>query len=133
MNLNYRINRLLTKRKLKKEKEERAKAFTFLNLEQKRVFNLVKELVKNNNESIRFDLKTNETIIALPHLLVVLKDKKVQLLNTNGFYTEEFPLEIYEYLMDFIILEGHRYRRKLKQDIKIRVNEFLDTLETAAL
>lgn len=129
MNLNYRLNRLYIRRKLKREQKRRDIALTLLTLEQKRVYNLVKELVKANNEAIRFDLKTNETLITLPHLLIVLQNKKVQLLNTNGFHTEEFPLEVYDSLMDFIVLEGHRYRRKLKQDVKIRINQFLDTLQ----
>lgn len=133
MNLNYKIKKAYVRFKQRARKKGQDIAFKNMSLEQMKVFNMVKDLAVKHNESIRFDPKSDEIIIALTKMLVTLKGETVYIHNTTGFMSMIIPTEAYEYLVRIVEVQAHRERRKLKKEVKDRINEFLNKIiETGA-
>ena len=128
MNLNTRILRFMVKRRQKSTKNELKKALKNLTVEQILLFNKVKDLAVTNNSAIRFDIKTDETLIDLPHILIIIKGCKVYVQNTNSFHLEEFPSDTIELLMKTIVRESHRDRCKIKHQGKMRIRSLINNI-----
>jgi hypothetical protein len=99
-----------------------------LSIEQLRVIKQVTEYAVNHNELIRYDLKSDEILIALTDVLVTLKGETIYIHNTNGFLPTPIPTEAYEMLLEVIEKEAHKDRRRLKYEVKQRIHNFLDQL-----
>ena len=128
MSLNYKIKKAYVRFKQRARKKGQDMAFKNMSLEQMKVFNMVKDLSVKHNESIRFDPTSNEIIIALTKMLVTLKGETVYIHNTTGFMSMTIPTEAYDYLVEIVEKQAHRERRKLKKEVKDRINEFLNKI-----
>jgi len=131
MNIMYKIKRLLVKYKQKSNKKNRIKALKALSKEQLTVLTKVNNFAIKNNREIKFDPASDEILIVLPKMLITLKNHTVFVHNTNGFYPCEFPNEAYKLMTDVIYKEAHRERRKLKHEVKERINDFLSRINDA--
>lgn len=104
-------------------------AFKSLSAEQLKVFNIVKDLAIQNNDAIKFDPKSSESLIVIPDkLLVTMKHEQVRIDNSRGFMSINMPSEAYEMLIEIVEAEAHKDRRKIKQDVKNRLHSFLDDI-----
>jgi hypothetical protein len=99
-----------------------------LTVEQLMIFNRVKEIAITNNSAIKFDLKTGEILIGLPHILVIIAGNKVFIRNTNNFHTEEFFTDTILVLRKIIEREAHRDRCKLKHQGKLRIRNLITNI-----
>lgn len=128
MSINYKIKKSTVRfRKRMKAKRERI-AFKHISAEQLKVFNMVKDLAVKHNSAIKFDPRSDEILIILPKMLVTLKGETVYIHNTTGFMSMIIPSEAYEILVELIQKEAHKERRKLKHEVKGRINEFLNKI-----
>jgi hypothetical protein len=128
MNLNYKINRIIIKIKQFKAKNKYAKAVKKLNTEQLRVFNYIMNIGVTHNEYIKFDPEIDEIMIYMPDMLIVIGNYMVNIDNTHGFIPTEFQNDAYEIMQSLLKKEGHRNRRKLKHEVKIRKRNFMDKI-----
>lgn len=133
MNLSYRFAKMAVRiRRYFKGKSNRTReriAFKSLSAEQLKVFNIVKEVAIQNNDAIKFDPKSSESLIVIPDkLLVTLKHEQVRIDNSRGFMSINMPSEAYDMLIEIIETEAHKDRRKIKQDVKNRLHNFLDDI-----
>jgi hypothetical protein len=101
-------------------------AFSHMTKEQTKVYSMVTNYAKKFREDIRFDPESDEILIVMEHMLISLKGEVVHILNSHGFYPSNIPSEAYEILVDVIKKEAHKDRRRLKNDVKIRINKFLN-------
>jgi hypothetical protein len=99
-----------------------------LTVEQTMTFNRVKDVAITNNSAIKFDLKTGEILIDLPHILIIIKGNKVYIQNTNNFHTEEFFTDTIDILKNIIKIEAHRDRCKLKHEGKLRIRSLINNI-----
>jgi hypothetical protein len=117
--------RFRTKTKRSREKV----AFKSLSAEQLKVFNIVKDLAMQNNDAIKFDPKSSESLIVIPDkLLVTMKNEQVRIDNSRGFMSIQMPSEAFDMLIEIVEAEAHKDRRKIKQDVKLRLHSFLDDI-----
>lgn len=128
MNLNTRILRFMVKRRQRSYIREYNKAMKNLTVEQTMTFNRVKDVAITNNSAIKFDLKTGEILIDLPHILIIIKGNKVYIQNTNNFHTEEFFTDTIDILKNIIKIEAHRDRCKLKHEGKLRIRSLINNI-----
>lgn len=126
MSINRKIKKLVIRfrqrMKLKREKF----AFSHMTKEQTKVYTMVVNYAKKHREDIRFDPESDEILIVMEHMLITLKGEVVHILNSHGFYPAPIPTEAYEILTEIIKKEAHKDRRRLKNDVKIRINKFLN-------
>ena len=99
-----------------------------LTIEQLKLYNMVVSHAIKNNSSIKFDPESDEILIVLPKMLITLKNEYVSIQNTTGFYMDRFPSLPYDILVHIIYKEAHRERRRLKYEVKQRINTFLNKL-----
>lgn len=133
MSINYKIKKVRVRLRQSAIKKGHNMAFKHMSLEQLKVFNMVKDVATKYNDAIRFDPKSDEIIIALTKMLVTLKGETVYIHNTTGFMSMTIPTEAFEELVRIVERHAHRERRKLKKEVKDRINEFLNKIiETEA-
>ena len=131
MNLGYKLNRFYVRIKLNHKANKYRKAIAKLNREQLEVFNYIMTTGKINSTNIMFDPEIEETLIFLPEILVTITKYKILIDNTHGFMRTDFPNDAYEIMENFLKKEGHRVRRKLKHEVKLRKRAFItDILPT---
>jgi len=128
MNLSYKFKRFIVKKKQNFRYSKNQKAIAMLNQEQEKVFHMVMSLAVKNSKDIRFDPETQETLIVLENMLVTITPYTVHIDNTHGFRSTNFPQEAYEIMDAILNKEAHRVRRKLKYDVKMRINTFLNNV-----
>ena len=126
MNLSYKYKRFYVQSRLKFRANKYKKAIGNLDTEQIKVFSMVMNMAKKNSEDIKFDPESSETLIVLSEMLVTIKPYVVHIDNTHGFRSTRFPQDAYEIMDSILIKEAHRVRRKLKNDVKMRINLFLN-------
>ena len=124
MNLSYKYKRFYVRKKLEYRAKKHYNALIKLNQEQLKVFNMVMSLAKKNSNDIKFVLDTQEILIVLPDMLITLKRFRVYV----DIISTPFPQDIFEIMENELIKEGHRVRRKLKHDVKVRINSFLNNV-----
>lgn len=132
MNLNYKLNRFYVKHKQNRKARKYKNAIAKLNREQLDVFNYIMKTGVINSENIMFDPEVEETMIVLPEILVTINKYKVTIDNTHGFMPTDFPNDAYEIMESFLKKEGHRVRRKLKHEVKMRKRIFVNNIVTAS-
>ena len=125
---NFFIKRKLVKLKQSSQRKKLAIAIKSMSSEQEKLYNMVISLAIKNNSAIKFDPESDEILIVLPKMLVTLKDETVIVQNTTGFYTDRFPSLPYDIMVRVIYKEAHRERRRLKYEVKLRINNFLNKL-----
>jgi hypothetical protein len=81
-----------------------------------------------HNEYIKFDPEIDEIMIYMPDMLIVIGNYMVNIDNTHGFIPTEFQNDAYEIMQSLLKKEGHRNRRKLKHEVKIRKRNFMDKI-----
>jgi len=128
MNLNYMFLKMRVRFKQRMRRKRNEIANRNLSLEQIKVINMVTEIAIKNNSAIKFDPKSGEVLIILPKMLITLKDEIVYIHNTTGFMSMNIPTEAFEILIESIEKEAHKERRKLKYEVKKRINNFLNNL-----
>ena len=129
MGLRYKYSKFLISTKQRYKENKYKKALAKLNVEQLKVFNLVMDLAIKNNNCIRFDPKIEETLIVMPEILITITKYKVVIQNSHGFLTTQFRDDAYEIMDEALTKEAHKERRKLKHDVKIRINQFLNKIK----
>ena len=125
MNVIYKFQKLIVLYKQRVKRRRLASALKRMNHEQMKAYNMVKSFATRHNDSIRFDPHSDEILILLPKMLITLKDSTIYIHNTTGFLTIPIETAPYEMLIDIIEIEAHRNRRKLKYEVKQRIEEFL--------
>lgn len=133
MSINYKFTKMFVRFKQRMRKKRERIAFKKISAEQIKVFNMVKDIAVKYNSAIKFDPKSDEILIILPKMLVTLKGETVYIHNTTGFMSMMIPSEAYEILVELIEKEAHKERRKLKHDVKKRINEFLNQIIEAEI
>jgi len=126
MSVAYKYSKLLIKIKQRYKITEYHKAVSKLNAEQLKVFNFILEKAVQNRESIRID--PMETLIVLPDILITLVKYKVVIHNAHGFLTTSFQNDAYDIMYEALKKEEYRERRRLKHEVKIRINDFLNRI-----
>lgn len=126
MSLSYTYARFHVGTKLRLRANKYRKAIAMLNQEQLLVFNMVMSLAEKNSFDIKFDPETDETLIVSQNMLVTITKYVVHIDNTHGFRSTQFPQDAFEIMEDKLYKEAHRVRRKLKHDVKVRINKFLN-------
>ena len=125
----YRIKRMNVRTRQKRKASERKHALSLLSSEQKDVFDLVVMTVKKHPEKILYDKVTGEVLIVEENRLFTMyhdsKDHMVSIHNHSGFHSQWFMESSYNYLMDIVNAEAHRYRRKLKYEVRMNIRNFL--------
>jgi len=61
-------------------------------------------------------------------MLVTVTPFIIHIDNTHGFRSTKFPQNAYEIMDDKLNKEAHKIRRKLKYDVKVRINNFLNNV-----
>lgn len=130
MNLSYKFKKFIVKKKQKYSYNKSQKAIAMLNQEQEKVFHMVMMMAEKNSQDIKFDPETFETLIVLPEMLITVTKFVVHIDNTHGFRSTQFPEDAFDIMDAKLNKEAHRVRRKLKHDVKMRINEFLNTVIT---
>jgi hypothetical protein len=125
---NYFVKRKLVKIKQSSRKKKSSIALKSMSSEQIKLYDMVISLAIKNNTAIKFDPESDEILIVLPKMLVTLKDETVIVQNTTGFYSDRFPSLPYDMMVRVIYKEAHRERRRLKYEVKLRINQFLNKL-----
>lgn len=128
MNLNYRISRFIVRTKQNIRTKKYNNAVAKLNSEQLTVFNLIMEMATKHRACIRFDPEVEETLIVTPDKLFTINKYKVNIDNTHGFLPTHFPNGAYDIMEKKLKKEGHKERRRLKHEVKVRKQEFLDKI-----
>ena len=128
MNLNIRLLRYFVLRRQNQKIAEYDRAMKNLTVEQVMTFNRVKDLAVANNSMIKFDPKTNEILIDLSHILIIIKGNKVYIQNSTVFHIQEFYSNTIDFLRDIIEREAHRDRCKLKHEAKQRIRSLLTSM-----
>lgn len=128
MSISYKIKKARVRFKQRAIKKGHDIAFKHMSIEQLKVFNMVVDLATKYNDAIRFDPSSDEIIIALPKMLVTLKGEIVYIHNTTGFMSMSIPTEAYDDLVRVVERHAHRERRKLKKEVKDRINDFLNKI-----
>jgi len=125
----YQIKRMNVRTRQKRKESERNHALKLLNSEQKDVFDLVVMTVKKHPEKILYDKITGEVLIVEERMLFTLyhdtKDHMVSIHNHSGFHSQWFMESSYNYLMEIVNTEAHRYRRRLKYEVRTNIRNFL--------
>jgi len=127
-NIKYFIKRKLVNFKKASNKKKEEIAMKSLTSEQQKLYNVIISLAKKNNKAIKFDPESDEILIVLFETLITLKNECIIYQNTNDFYTDKFPSLPYEILVRVIYKEAHRERRRLKYEVRQRINVFLNKL-----
>lgn len=125
MSISYKFSKSMVRFRQRMKRKREKIAFKKISMEQMRVFNMVKDLSVKHNSAIKFDPKSDEILLILPKMLVTLKGETVYIHNTTGFMSMIMPSEVYEILVEHVEKEAHKERRKLKHEVKQRINEFL--------
>jgi len=125
MNIIYKFRKLIILFKQRNKRRRQASALKKMNSEQMKAFNMVKSFAVKHNDAIRFDPYSDEILILLPKMLITLKNDTIYVHNTTGFLTIPIETAAYEMLVDIIHIESHKERRKLKYEVKQRINDFL--------
>ena len=125
MILKYKIARIIIKYKKYFIDKNRDRIISKMNKQQLDVFNTIKNIVINNRSSIRFDPLSHEILIVLSDMLITIKSNMIYIDNTTGFLSVEYDIRAHKLLTDFIHSEVHRERRKLKHEVKQRIQDFI--------
>ena len=125
MNIIYKIRKSIVLFKQRVKKRRQVSALKKMNSDQMKAFNMVKSFAIKHNDAIRFDPYSDEILILLPKMLITLKNDTIYLHNTTGFLTVPIETAAYEMLVNIIQIESHKERRKLKYEVKQRINDFL--------
>jgi hypothetical protein len=121
----FKLKRLIVKYKKRIKFKNEEKIVSRMTKQQLSVFNTVKDVVSKNRSSIMFDPMSRETLVVLPDMLITLKHDMVYIDNTSGFLSVKYDIRAHQLLTNFINSEVHRERRKLKYEVKQRINEFI--------
>jgi len=125
MSINYKIKKAIVRIKQRNRVRIERNALKPLSFQQLKVYNTVIELAKTHQEAIKFDRKTDEILLIFPDKLITLSENTVRIDNTNKFYPINLPTEAYDLMVDYVSIEGHRERRRLKNEVKKNINKFL--------
>lgn len=125
MSINYKIKKSIVRLKQRNKARRERNALKPLSMQQLKVYHTVIELAKTHQEAIKFDRTTDEILIIFPDKLITLTENTVRIDNTNKFYPLAFPTEAYDIMVDYVSIEGHRERRRLKNEVKKNINRFL--------
>ena len=125
MSINYKIKKSIVRIKQRNKARIERNALKPLSFQQLKVYNTVKDLSKTHQDAIKFDRKTDEILLIFPDKLITLSENTVRIDNTNKFYPINLPTEAYDILVDYVSIEGHRERRRLKNEVKKNINKFL--------
>lgn len=128
MSISYKFSKSMVRFRQRMRRKRESIAFKKISAEQLKVFNMVKDLAVKHNSAIKFDPKSDEILLILPKMLVTLKGETVYIHNTTGFMSMMMPSEVYEILVEHVEKEAHKERRKLKHEVKQRINEFLSKI-----
>lgn len=126
----YKVRKAIILFKQKVKRKRQRSALKKMNIEQMKVFNMTKEVSIKHNDAIRFDPQSDEILIVLPKMLITLKNDTIYIHNTTGFLTMPIETDAYQMLVDIIEAEAHRERRKLKNEVKQRIGNFLNNIES---
>ena len=127
-NLNYKIKRRIVLSKKLKEKKDEIIALKGMSIEQRKTFDMVKDLATRYKSSIKFDPYSSEIIIVPPKMLITLKKDTVFIDDTNGFLSMHFRVDAYELLVKHIQDEAHREKRKITYEIKLKICDFIEKM-----
>lgn len=125
----YKIKRNIVKYRNRIKQKSIVNSLGKLTTDELNLYNKIAYISKENKKDIRFDPVSNEILITLPNMLIILNNKKVSIYNTTGFLNMELPDDTYNILVGIIQYEAHRERRRLKFETKKRINNFLDELK----
>lgn len=125
MSISYKFSKSMVRFRQRMRRKRESIAFKKISAEQLKVYTMVKDLAVKHNSAIKFDPKSDEILLILPKMLVTLKGETVYIHNTTGFMSMMMPSEVYEILVEHVEKEAHKERRKLKHEVKQRINEFL--------
>ena len=128
MSLRYKIKKQVVRYKQRSAKKAQLLALNAMSIEQTKTYNMVKDLAIKHRDCIKFDPYSLEILIVLPKMLITLKSDTVYIHNTNGFLTVSLRTDVYEMLVKIIQIEAHRERRKLKYEVKLRINDFINKI-----
>jgi hypothetical protein len=125
-----RIARMNVKTRQRRKAKIAKHAISLMNYEQKDVFNTVMLIVKLHPERILYDNKVNETLIVEDTRLISMSKNEskqcvVFISNHTGFHPQWFHESSYNYLIELVDIEAHRYRRKLKHQVKLNIRNFI--------
>lgn len=126
MSIGYKIKKSIVRFRQRMKRKREKFAFSHMTKEQTKVYSMVVNYAKKHREDIRFDPESDEILIVMEHMLVTLKGEVVHILNSHGFYPAPMPSEAYEILIETIKREAHKDRRRLKNEVKLRINNFLN-------
>ena len=129
MNMMYKFRKAIVLFKQRMKIKSQKAAFKMMNSEQMEVFNMTKAIAIKHNDAIRFDPHSDEILIVLPKMLITLKNNTIHIHNHTGFLTMSIETAAYEMLATIIEVEAHRERRKLKNEVKQRIVEFLNSIK----
>jgi hypothetical protein len=128
--IRYRIARMKVRARKRGTIAHERRIMNLMSVEQKQVFDLVVNLAKKYPDEIRYDKDPEETTIIIPDVLITIyagnKEKLVSIDNHTGFHTQWFYESVFVFLNHKVDIEAHRYRRRLKYEVKMRIREFLN-------
>ena len=133
LNIRYKIKRRVVLYKQRTAQKAKLNALRNMSTEQKKVYHMVTELAIKNTSSIKFDPYTLEILIVLPKMLITLKHDNIHIHNTTGFLSIPFRPDAYEIIVNIIKVEANRERRRLKYEVKERINDYLTKLSENTL
>lgn len=127
--INWKIKRMKVKARQRRKLRLGLNSLSSITTEQKEVFDLVVMSVRKHPDQIRYDKITGETLILEDTRLISLynSDREYQVLIHNhvGFHSQWFREETFNYLQSIVDGEAHRYRRKLKHEVKMNILNFI--------
>ena len=106
-------------------------AMKLMNNDQLRAFHLVERVSSKCPECIYYDKfdGESETLLTQKRLLITLHNKAVSIDNHKGFHTEYLPEESFNLLMRIVDKNAHRFRRKLKYEVRLNIRAFMDSID----
>ena len=128
LHIDWFFKRQSAKRQIRRRKKSDENIRKSMSIEQREIFGLVVQVSSDYPEAIlydRFDKGIEETMIYRPHLLIIMSNETVQIMNTKGFHPEKMPKSAYLLLENIVDKNAHRYRRGLKYSTKQNLISFL--------
>jgi len=127
--IKWKIKRLNVKTRQRNKLRLAMNSLSLMSIEQKEVFDLVVMSVRKHPERILYDKITGETLILENDRLISLyhsdREYLVSIHNHVGFHSQWFREETFNYLQSIVDGEAHRYRRKLKHEVRMNILNFI--------
>lgn len=112
--MKYKILRLKVKLKQRYELREKNRIFKGEPREHLDLVQQVLNTAKSHNNCIFFDPSSNETLIIFADAIYTVSAQTISIDNHSNFIQMKVAVNIYEWLLEELKREAHRYRRKLK-------------------